>query len=228
MMLKNGRQSGATGRAEPLAVQSIVELAGLLPRSTSGSRALLGVVGAPGAGKSLFAATVAALDLVEHAVVPMDGFHLADQALAALGILSSKGAPETFDAHGYAALLWRLRDAPGHTVYAPAFERNLEQPIAGALPITPSSSLIITEGNYLLLDAPGWRDARSALDEVWFIDVDPEVRRRRLIDRHILFGKNPTAAEEWVRRVDEPNAALIEAGRDRADRILDLSTWHLP
>ncbi len=227
-MLKNGRQSGATGRAEPLAVQSIVELAGLLPRSASGSRALLGVVGAPGAGKSLFAATVAALDLVEHAVVPMDGFHLADQALAALGILSSKGAPETFDAHGYAALLWRLRDAPGHTVYAPAFERDLEQPLAGALPIPPSSSLIITEGNYLLLDAPGWRDARSALDEVWFIDVDPEVRRRRLIDRHILFGKNPTAAEEWVRRVDEPNAALIEAGRDRADRILDLSTWHLP
>lgn len=226
-MLRNGRPSSAPDRAEPLAVHSIVELAGLLPRSASGSRALLGVVGAPGAGKSLFAETVAALDLIEHAVVPMDGFHLADQALAALGLLDRKGAPETFDAHGYAALLLRLRDVPGHTVYAPAFERDLEQPLAGALPIPPSSSLIITEGNYLLLDAPGWRDARSALDEVWFIGVDPEVRRRRLIDRHILFGKSPTEAEEWVRRVDEPNAALVDASRDRADRIFDLSTWHL-
>ncbi|MDQ0736897.1 nucleoside/nucleotide kinase family protein [Arthrobacter agilis] len=210
-----------------LSVRNAVELQGILPRPVDGGRALLGIVGAPGAGKSTVAAAVAALDPGAHALVPMDGFHLADQALSGLGLLDRKGAPETFDAHGYAALLERLRRNPDHTVYAPAFERDLEQPLANALPVPSSSSLLVTEGNYLLLDEPGWRDARGLLDEVWFVDVDPEVRRRRLVARHILFGKTPTAAEEWVRRVDEPNGVLVAATRDRADRVLDVSDWHL-
>ncbi len=210
-----------------LSVSTAVELRGILPRPVDGGRALLGIVGAPGAGKSTVAAAVAALDPASHALVPMDGFHLADQALTGLGLLDRKGAPETFDAHGYAALLARLRGHPDHTVYAPAFERDLEQPLANALPVPPSSTLLVTEGNYLLLEEPGWQDARALLDEVWFIDVDPEVRRRRLVARHILFGKTPAAAEEWVRRVDEPNGALVAATRDRADRVLDVSGWQL-
>ncbi|WP_258062439.1 nucleoside/nucleotide kinase family protein [Arthrobacter sp. B0490] len=208
-------------------VSYAAELRGILPRPVHGGRALLGIVGAPGAGKSTVAAAVAALDPASHTLVPMDGFHLADQALAGLGLLDRKGAPETFDAHGYAALLARLRANPDHTVYAPAFERDLEQPLANALPVPPSSSLLVTEGNYLLLEEPGWQDARNLLDEVWFIDVDPDVRRRRLVARHIQFGKSPAAAEEWVRRVDEPNGALVSAGRERADRVLDVSAWQL-
>ncbi|MHA7241018.1 nucleoside/nucleotide kinase family protein [Arthrobacter sp. TMS1-12-1] len=208
-------------------VRSAADLRGLLPGPADGGRTLLGIVGAPGAGKSTIAAAVAALSPAEHALVPMDGFHLADQALKGLGLLDRKGAPETVDAHGYAALLARLRSTPEHTVYAPAFERDLEQPLANALPVPPSSSLLVTEGNYLLLEAPGWRDARDLLDEVWFIDVDPQVRRRRLVARHVLFGKTPAAAEEWVRRVDDPNAALVAATRDRADRVLDVSEWQL-
>ncbi len=210
-----------------MSVRSAAELRGILPRPKDGGRALLGIVGAPGAGKSTVAAAVAALDPATHALVPMDGFHLADQALTGLGLLDRKGAPETFDAHGYAALLARLRGRPDHTVYAPAFERDLEQPLANALPVPPSSTLLVTEGNYLLLEGPGWQDARDLLDEVWFIDVDPEVRRRRLVARHILFGKTPAAAEEWVCRVDEPNGALVAATRDRADRVLDASEWRL-
>jgi pantothenate kinase len=210
-----------------MSVRSAAELRGILPRPKDGGRALLGIVGAPGAGKSTVAAAVAALGPAAHALVPMDGFHLADQALTGLGLLDRKGAPETFDAHGYAALLARLRSRPDHTVYAPAFERDLEQPLANALPVPPSSTLLVTEGNYLLLEEPGWQDARDLLDEVWFIDVDPEVRRRRLLARHILFGKTPAAAEEWVRRVDEPNGALVAATRDRADRVLDVSEWRL-
>lgn len=212
---------------QPVQVRDSSGLVRLLPAAVPGRRVLLGIVGAPGAGKSTAAAALASLNPADHKQVPMDGFHLADQALSGLGLLDRKGAPETFDAHGYAALLSRLRGAPGHTVYAPAFERALEQPLANALPIPASASLLITEGNYLLLDAPGWREARAQLNEVWFLDVAPDVRRRRLIARHILFGKDPAAAEEWVRRVDEPNAALVTATRESADRILDVSDWKL-
>lgn len=211
-----------------MVVTDAEDLRALLPRTVEGGRVMLGIVGAPGAGKSTVAAAIAALDPAEHAVVPMDGFHLADQALRGLGLLDRKGAPETFDAHGYAALLARLRARPAETVYAPAFERDLEQPLAGALPVPASCSLLVTEGNYLLMDAPGWRDAAALLDEVWFVDVDPAERRKRLLARHVLFGKTPQDAGAWVRRVDEPNAELIDATRHRADQHLDLSGWQAP
>ena len=203
------------------------ELEQLMIQPVPGQRALLGIVGAPGAGKSTVAAALAALHPGTCALVPMDGYHLADQVLAGLGLLDRKGAPETFDSHGYAALLARLRSNPDHTVYAPAFERDLEQPLANALPVEPAASVVITEGNYLLLDEPGWHAARAQLDKVWFIDVDPDLRRRRLIERHIRFGKDPATAKEWVRRVDEPNAALVDATRASADRVIDVSSWQL-
>lgn len=203
-------------------IRDAADLRALLPRSADGARRLLGIAGPPGAGKSTVAAAVIALDPEHHALVPMDGFHLADQALSTLGLLDRKGAPETFDAHGYAALLKRVRRHPDETVWAPSFERDLEQPLANALAVRPSSSLVVTEGNYLLLDSPGWCEARAQLHEVWFIDVDPEERRRRLVERHVLFGKTRAAAEQWVQRVDEQNAALVDATRARADRVLEL------
>lgn len=222
----NSRRAGDT-TTPVIPVRNADELHHLLPPANAGYRTLLGIVGAPGSGKSTVAAALHALSPGSSAQVPMDGFHLADQALTRLGLLERKGSPETFDAHGYTVLLSRLRDRPDHVVYAPAFERDLEQPLANALPVPPAASLLITEGNYLLLDAPGWREARQQLDQVWFIDIDRDIRRRRLIDRHILFGKDPAAAEQWVRRVDEPNAELVVATRHRADRILDLSHWQL-
>jgi pantothenate kinase len=198
------------------------ELAGLLP--VVAGRTVLGVAGAPGSGKSTLALALSAL-VARSAVVPLDGFHLADVELTRRGLLDRKGAPETFDAWGYAALLARVRSRPDHVVMAPAFERDLEQPLAGAIPVLPEVDLVVTEGNYLLLDVPEWRAARAAIDVVWHVVVDDDVRRARLVARHVAFGKSPAAAREWVERVDEPNAVLVEAARPHADLVLDLTDW---
>jgi pantothenate kinase len=189
-------------------------------------RAVLGITGSPGAGKSTLAAFLlerlgAALPDGAVAHVPMDGFHLADVALKRLGLLHAKGAPDTFDAGGYVALLRRLRAAePEDVVYAPMFERDLEQPLAGAIPVPRAVRLVLTEGNYLLLGNGRWREVGPLLDEVWFCDPDPDVRLARLTARHIEFGKEPDAAAAWVAAVDEPNAALVEATRERADVVV--------
>jgi len=190
-------------------------------RIPSGVR-LLGVTGAPGAGKSTFATAV----VREHGgvVVPMDGFHLADVELERRGLRDRKGAPETFDAEGYAALLVRIRDADG-LVMAPAFDRTIEQPVAGSVPVPADASLVVTEGNYLLLDEPRWRAVRDRLDAVWHVRVDEALRRERLVARHVEFGKTPDEARAWVERVDQPNALLVEAVADRADLVLDLTDW---
>lgn len=192
--------------------------------AASGPRRILGIAGPPGAGKTTLAeALVDALDGAA-VLVPMDGFHLADRELARLGRADRKGAPDTFDAYGYAALLARLRaPRPDETVYAPCFERELEEPVAGALPVPPDVPLVVTEGNYLLLDEPPWSTAvRPQLDEVWWVDVDDAVRVERLIARHVAFGKPPEHARAWVLRSDEANARRVASGRKRADVIVDV------
>ncbi|MER6711051.1 nucleoside/nucleotide kinase family protein [Streptomyces sp. NPDC000877] len=207
----------------PLTFDDLVRRARALPRD--GRRAILGIAGSPGAGKST---------LAEHLVrelngtgepwvahVPMDGFHLADAELERLGRLDRKGAPDTFDAAGYAALLGRLRaQADDDTVYAPGFERVLEQPIAGAIPVPPTVRLVVTEGNYLLLETGAWARVRSRLDEVWFCELPEGERVRRLVARHEQFGKSHREAVEWVLRSDERNAELVAATRDRADLVV--------
>ena len=187
----------------------------------AGSRRILGIAGAPGAGKSTLAALVTARLDGAAVQVPMDGLHLADVELSRLGRRDWKGAPDTFDAFGFLALLRRLRTpAPGEVVYAPAFERSIEQPIAGSIPVGPAVPLIITEGNYLLLDDPPWHEVRTLLDETWFVEIDDAVRVERLTRRHIEFGKTPEQAAEWVQRLDEQNARLVAATRERADLIV--------
>ena len=185
-------------------------------------RRILGVTGAPGVGKTTYALGQVSTSGAPAAYVPMDGFHLADVTLTALGRLDRKGAPDTFDAWGYAALLRRLHDERDHVVYAPGFERDLEQPIAGALAVPPDAQLVVTEGNYLLLDRPEWRAVREQLDEVVHLVTDDDLRRRRLVARHVEFGKTPAEAEAWVARVDDANTALVEAAAHRADRIVGL------
>lgn len=188
-------------------------------------RRVIGLSGPPAAGKSTVASYLVGRLGARGAHVPMDGFHLADVELRRQGLLDRKGAPETFDAHGYAALLGRLATDRTDTVYAPGFDRHLEQPLAGAIAVLPEVDVVVTEGNYLLLRAPEWRQVRRRLDVVWHLTVDEEVRLQRLVARHETFGKTPAEARSWVQRVDEPNARLVQATAGRADRVLDLTGW---
>ena len=183
---------------------------------------MLGITGAPGAGKSTLTSELLAALGTDAAHLPMDGFHLADVQLDRLGIRDRKGAPETFDVDGYVAAVRRLHDEPDRTLYAPGFERDLEQPIAAAIAIEPSARLVVTEGNYLLLPSGGWERVRPLLAEVWFVEVHDDVRRERLTRRHEAFGKSSEAARAWVEAVDEPNARMIAATRDSADLVVSL------
>jgi pantothenate kinase len=203
--------------APPVVTGAAAALARARELARAGGRRVLGIAGAPGSGKSTLAALVAA-ELGDAAVVvPMDGFHLAQAELARLGRADRKGAVDTFDAAGYVALLRRLRDPAEALVYAPEFRREIEEPIACAIPVRADIPLVVTEGNYLLL----WPDVRPLLDEAWYVEAaDEEMRVERLIRRHVEFGKPPDFAREWVLRSDERNAALVAPTRARADLVV--------
>lgn len=189
-----------------------------------GRRRVLGIAGPPGVGKSTLAGRLVAGLGGLAVLVPMDGFHLAQAELERLGRAGRKGAPDTFDAAGYAALLGRLRAAePGVTVYAPAFDRALEEPVAGAVPVPPEVPLVVTEGNYLLHDEGPWSAVRPLLDEVWYLDLADRHRVPRLVARHVRFGKEPEHAARWVAESDEANARLVARGRERADLVVRMT-----
>jgi len=183
-------------------------------------RCLLGIAGAPGAGKSTLASALLELLEPDAVVVGMDGFHLANRVLVEDGLLERKGAPETFDAAGFRILLARLRTNDDEVVYAPEFHREIEEPIAGAVAVRRAVTIVIVEGNYLLLDDGPWQGVRDLFDEVWYLDLDGRARRERLLRRHVAFGKSTEDARSWVRDSDERNAALVEGTAGWADKVV--------
>lgn len=196
---------------------------GLTPRPGA-RRALLGVAGAPGVGKStLTAQLLDALDELlpgQVALVGMDAFHLAHAVLRRRGQVAIKGAPETFDVAGYLAMLRRLRAEP--EVFTPAFDRSIEDSIAQSVEVGPAVRLVVTEGNYLLLDRGLWRDVRPLLDDAWFLTSDHEARVDRLVVRRESFGEAHDHAVRWATGSDEANAQLVERYRLPADVLVDV------
>lgn len=190
-------------------------------------RRLLGLAGAPGAGKSTLAAALVSRLGPSARLIPLDGFHLANAELRRLGRRDRKGAIDTFDGAGYVNLLTRLARPGTEVVYAPAFDRTLDEAVAGAIAVGPEVSLVVTEGNYLLAEQAPWGGIKDLLGEVWYLRADEEQRLERLVARHCWFGLSEEQARRWVATVDQPNADAVAASAQRADLVVDIDDLDL-
>jgi pantothenate kinase len=221
------QQDGGVSTTEPLSADQAVARAVAL--AAAGGRSVLGIAGAPGAGKSTLArrvvtAVTAQLGPGVAVEVPMDGFHLANAALDALGRHDRKGAIDTFDAAGYVALVRRLVGGPdaegAETIWAPDFDRRVDEPVAGSIAIPPETVLVVSEGNYLLDQSSPWRELPGLFTETWACVVDDDVRVDRLVGRHMRHGRDHGSARAWAVEVDGVNAARVTADLHRASVLV--------
>lgn len=204
--------------ADPVVECSSGDLASWIRAQADGvDRYVFGIAGPPGSGKSTLAARLG--DELGAPVVPMDGFHLPNTVLRARGFLEVKGAPETFDAAAFVDLVGALRDT-SRVVSCPIFDRVTDEAVPDGLGVGPDDVVVVVEGNYLLLDRPPWDRLVDLVDAIAYLDVPVGVRRRRLVARHVEFGRDPADAAEFVLRSDEANAVLVDASRSRADLLV--------
>ncbi len=200
-------------------------------------RFILGIAGPPAAGKSTLATALrAALNGARGpggkgetaTIAALDGYHYDDRVLLVRGHRPRKGAPFTFDTAGYAAMLDRLAAPSREAVAIPVFDRDLELSRAAAAVVEPHHRIVITEGNYLLLDDEGWRPVRDRLDFSVFLDVSAEELRRRLMARWLGHGYGPEDAKEKTEANDLVNARLVAETSVEPDLRLRASSGYAP
>jgi pantothenate kinase len=184
------------------------------------SRVILGITGAPGAGKSTLAQGIVTALGTEARLIGMDGYHLSNSVLAKLGIRERKGAIDTFDGAGFVELIRRLRSPSSAVIYAPEFRREIEESIVGAVAVGPEVRLVVIEGNYLLIPEAPWGAISDMTDEMWYCEVPEPVRLTRLVARHVFYGKSENEARAWALGPDQRNAKLVETTRALADLIV--------
>ena len=214
---------------------------------------LVAMAGAPGVGKSTAVIRIQAMlhvAAITSVVVPMDGFHLSNAALSDLGLSHRKGAPETFDVDGLAAMLTRVSAGsrpkgvvrpgehrseaeerspgvtagPHGTVWAPVFDRSIEAAVAGSIAVDPGVQVVLVEGNYVLMDVEPWLKVSSQFDvRAYLQHADDVVRVNHLIARHVANGRTLSEATEWVMRSDEANARTVEQSRQSGDHLIEIT-----
>ena len=213
-----------TGEA-PALLARLADSAERLTKQAESGRAVVGITGAPGAGKSTLTAELEAALRRKSLLagsVPMDGFHFSNAVLDELGRHQRKGAPDTFDVAGYLAVLDRVRQAAPEgeprEVLAPVYRRDLHEPVAAGTRVA-GRGIVVTEGNYLALNSLGWEGARERIDLLIMVEVDEAELIRRLVARHMSFGRHRADAGHWVRAVDLPNARLVADCANRCDEV---------
>lgn len=186
-------------------------------------RFIIGIVGKPGAGKStLTSHLIENLPKDSVSLVPMDGYHLSNLQLKNLGLSDRKGAFNTFDSNGYVSLLKRINTETDQDIYYPVFHREIEESYAADGVVLANTKIVLTEGNYLLFDKAGWEKVAAELTEIWYINIDDNLRIERLVKRHEFYGKDKESAFNWATGTDEINAKIVESTAARADVIINI------
>ena len=199
-------------------IASIVET--IASRAGDARRFMVAVAGPPASGKSTLAEKLHdAMPAGQSAVVPMDGYHFDDRVLDARGLRARKGAPETFDYNGFAAILTRIR-AGEPDVAIPVFDRSMELSRAGAAIVAADVKFILVEGNYLLLDEAPWNGLGRLFDLTIYVEVPRDALERRLRERWRHHGKGDDEARAWIASNDMPNIDRVLNARRKADMVV--------
>lgn len=198
-------------------------------KKNENKRFLLGITGGPGAGKSTLAdllmkKTNEVLQQERAVVIPMDGYHYHNDVLVEKGTLPLKGIPQTFDSQRFVTLIKEIASDNTATMYCPAYDRALHNPVEDSIVIENKHKIIIIEGNYLLLDTCPWNELADLFDESWFIDTPLTITKERLISRHVLTGRSVEEALRKINSTDAPNAELIIQTRHRATKVITVES----
>ncbi|KAI0549928.1 P-loop containing nucleoside triphosphate hydrolase protein [Xylaria curta] len=178
-------------------------------RTPEDRRFMIAIGGIPGSGKTTLSQIVTQALNARHAslhpevreavpiaaFVPMDGYHLTRAQLSAMPdpdtAHARRGAEFTFDGASFLRLVKALREpltASSSTIFAPSFDHAVKDPKENDIAIQPGHRIVVFEGNYVVLDKQPWSEAAELMDERWFVDVDFDVARRRLVARHVKAG----------------------------------------